>query len=150
MKLVADPVEPRLRARALLVGERLHFRIVAEFIRRDEVGLGLLEFAKAANDRIDFAVSDEVIRDGSMERGDGERESAAPMSPWVNALATRLIQRRVVTEERLLAILRCIECEGTDLQWTGDRNLACKSCGRVYARVDGCLDLRPRAEHGRI
>ena len=102
------------------------------------------------NDRIDFAVSDEVIRDGSMESGDGERESAAPMSPWVNALATRLIQRRAVTEERLLSMLQCIECEGTDLQWTGDRNLACKSCRRVYARVDGCLDLRPRAAHGRI
>jgi SAM-dependent methyltransferase len=95
------------------------------------------------DDRINFAVSDEVIRDGAIESGDGERESAAPMSPWVNALATRFMRRRPMTDDRLLTMLRCVRCESTDVQWTPDRNVTCKSCGRVYARVDGCLDFRP-------
>ena len=94
-------------------------------------------------ERINFAVSDEVIRDGASDSTDGERETAAPMSPWVNALATRLMRRRPMTEERLLSMLRCVQCGSDDVQWTDDRNVACKSCGRVYARVDGCLDFRP-------
>lgn len=95
------------------------------------------------SERIDFTVPEEVIRDGSMESGDGEVENAAPMSPWVNALATRFIRRRAITEEWLASILRCVECEATRLEWTTDRGLACTSCHRVYSRVDGCLDLRP-------
>jgi len=95
------------------------------------------------DERIHFDVSDEVIRDGANESGDGERENAAPMSPWVNALATRLMRRRPMTEERMLGMLRCVQCESADMRWTPDRDVACTSCGRVYSRVGGFLDFRP-------
>ena len=43
-----------MRAGALFVGQRLHFRIAAERRRGREVGLRLREFAKTLDDRIDF------------------------------------------------------------------------------------------------
>jgi len=52
----ADPLEPRLHARALFVGERLHFRIAAEFVRRLEIGFCLHEFVKARDDGIDVGM----------------------------------------------------------------------------------------------
>jgi SAM-dependent methyltransferase len=47
-----------------------------------------------------------------------------------------------VISERLLAIVRCPDCTGT-LQAVQSAQLRCTVCGRVCARHDGYLDLRP-------
>ena len=95
------------------------------------------------NDHIEYIVGEDVIRDGHPENGDGEREHIPPISPWVNALATRFIRRRCLTEERLLSLLRCVRCESTELRWATDDRVSCNACHRAYSRVDGWLDFRP-------
>jgi hypothetical protein len=95
------------------------------------------------NEHIDYAIADEVIRDGHVEEGVGEREQAASLSPWVNTLVTRFVRRSRVSDERLLQLLRCVQCERTELRAMHDGRVACDGCHRVYGRVDGWLDFRP-------
>jgi len=94
------------------------------------------------NDHIEYIVGEDVIRDGHPDNGNGEREHIPPISPWVNALATRFIRRRRFTEERLLSMLRCVGCESTELRRVTNDRVSCNACHRVYSRVDGWLDFR--------
>src|SRR5207249_4786915 len=64
LQFAADPLEPRLSAGALFVGQPLHFRIAADCRRGREVGLRLREFATAPYDRISSDSHDE--ESGSM------------------------------------------------------------------------------------
>ncbi len=93
--------------------------------------------------RIQYTISDEVIQDAHpAEENAIAEENGAAAAPWLNSLATRIVRRRKLPEERLLSILRCIGCHSSN--WSSvDGTLACQRCSRVYRRFDGHFDFRP-------
>jgi SAM-dependent methyltransferase len=95
--------------------------------------------------RIEYSVSCEVIDDGcSATVDDAETERSTGEPSWVNALACRIMGRQSIGDERLLTLMRCVECNGEELALLVDGHARCEGCGRGYCRLNGYLDFRPR------
>lgn len=95
--------------------------------------------------RIEYSVSGEVIDDGcSVSVEDAATERSIGESSRVNALACRIMRRQLIADDRLLSLMRCIDCGGEELAMLADGGARCEGCGRGYGRLNGYLDFRPR------
>lgn len=91
--------------------------------------------------RISAEVPDELIEDGvsidSMRpRSEGGGEAR------LNALVSRVLRRRRLSDQELLGLVRCIDCRSEDLALDAE-GAVCRSCSRRYPRLQGFLDFRP-------
>jgi SAM-dependent methyltransferase len=92
-------------------------------------------------DSIQWSVGEEIIEDGQTG-DDGEEGRPEPTSvPRIHELATRLVRRKRLSDEQLLALMRCVSCNAEQLAL--DEGATCGACGRRYRRIEGFLDFRP-------
>lgn len=93
-------------------------------------------------DAIRWSVGEELIEDG-LTGDSGEEGRPEPSSvPRIHQLAQRLVRRKRLTDEELLALMRCLACNAEQLALEADA-ARCRACGRAYPRVQGFLDFRP-------
>jgi ubiquinone/menaquinone biosynthesis C-methylase UbiE len=93
--------------------------------------------------RINVAVSDEVIADGvTATEGVVASPGEDVRSLRLHEIAARVLRRRKLSDEELLALMRCVDCGGERLSLNAS-GARCNACARQYNRVEGFLDFRP-------